>query len=117
MLPGPTERLVPEAEGALEQDLDPHPCKEDEFFFKTRPNTEEMEEAISKFLNVIPALETDGFQQLHRQLAWLPLPNQKVVCSMGHDEAVDGGLMKTMSIHVQTYQYVLVYMCTYQYIL
>ncbi len=25
MLPGPTERLVPEAEGAMDENLDPHP--------------------------------------------------------------------------------------------
>ncbi len=25
MLPSPTERLVPEAEGAMDEDLDPHP--------------------------------------------------------------------------------------------
>ncbi len=81
----------------------PHPCKEDEEFFKAKPNAEEMEEASSKFLDAMPALETDGFQHLHRQLAWLPLPNQKVVSSMGHYEAVDGGLLKTMSIHVQMY--------------
>jgi hypothetical protein len=45
----------------------------------------------------MPALETDGFHYLHRQLARLPPPNQKDVRSMGHDEAVEGGLLKTMS--------------------
>ena len=97
MLPGQTERLVPEAENAMDEDLDPHPCQEDEEFFKARPNAEEMEAAISKSLDAMPALETDGFQHLHRQLARLPLPNQKDVRSMGHDEAVEGGLLKTMS--------------------
>ncbi len=81
----------------MDKDLDPHPCEEDEEFFKARPNAEEMEAAISKFLDVMPALETDGFQHLHRQLALLPLPNQKEVRSMGHDEAVDGCLLNTMS--------------------
>ena len=61
MLPGPTERLVPEAEGAMDEDRDPNPCEEDEEFFKARPNAEEMEAAISKFLYAMPALETDGF--------------------------------------------------------
>ncbi len=32
-----------------------------------------MEQAISKFLEARPALEIDGFQQLHRQLALLKL--------------------------------------------
>ena len=27
MLPGPTERLVPEAEGAMDEDRDPNPCE------------------------------------------------------------------------------------------
>ncbi len=97
MLPRQTERLVPEAKCAMNEDLDPNPCEEDEKFFKARPNAEEMEAAISKFLDAMPALETDGFQHLHRQLAWLPLPNQKEVSSMRHDEAVDDGLLKTMS--------------------
>ncbi len=48
MLTGQTERLVPDAQGAFEEDGDPYPCKEDEEFFKARPNAEEMEEAISK---------------------------------------------------------------------
>ncbi len=56
-----------------------------------------MEAAFSKFLDAMPALETDGFQHLHRQLALLPLPIQKVISSIGPDEAVDGGLLKTMS--------------------
>jgi hypothetical protein len=32
-------------------DIDPKPCEEDEEFFKSRPNAEEMEQAISKFLD------------------------------------------------------------------
>ncbi len=99
MLPGPSEKTVPEVQPALDDDLDPGPlpCEEDEDVFKARPNAEEMEQAISKFLDAMPALETDNFQNLHRQLARLPLPNERVVSSMTHDEAVDGGLMKTMS--------------------
>ncbi len=100
ILPRPTERLVPlavpEAQGAMDEDLDPNPCEEDEEFFKARPNAEEMEAAaISKFLDGMPALETDGFQHLHRQLARLPLPNLKESRSMGHDEEVDGVLKTT----------------------
>ncbi len=37
---------MPEAQGAFEEDRDTYPCEEDEEFFKARPNTEEMEEAI-----------------------------------------------------------------------
>ncbi len=81
----------------MDEDQDPNPCEEDEKVFKARPNAEEMEAAISKFLDAMPALETHAFQHLHRQLARLPLLNQKDVRSMGHDEAVEGGLLKTMS--------------------
>jgi hypothetical protein len=42
MLPGPSERYVPVVESVLDEDLDPHPCEEDEEFFKSRPDTEEM---------------------------------------------------------------------------
>ena len=100
-----------------------------------------MEAAICKFLDAMPALETDGFQHLHRQLALLPLPNQRDVRSMGHDEAVEGNLLKTMSedelkrftpselllykiasehrymqVHTSTYPYILVYTSMYLYI-
>ena len=51
MLPVPSERYVPVVESALDEDLDPHPCEEDEEFFKSMPDAEEMEEAISKFLD------------------------------------------------------------------
>jgi hypothetical protein len=34
MLPGPSERFVPVVDSALDEDLDPHPCEEDEDFFK-----------------------------------------------------------------------------------
>ncbi len=84
-------------EDALDEDLDPYPCEEeDEKVFKGRPDTEEMEQAISKFLDAMPALESDRFQQLHRHLVLLPLPD-KVVSSMMHGEAVEGGFLKTVS--------------------
>jgi hypothetical protein len=57
MLPGQTERYVQEHESELEQDQDPHPGK----IFKARPNAEEMEQASGKFLDVMPAVESDHF--------------------------------------------------------
>ena len=51
-------------ESALDEDLDPYPCEEDEEFFKSRPNAEEMEQAISKFL--------DG--SLKTSMTWNVLP-------------------------------------------
>ncbi len=70
-VPGPSERYVLLPESELDEDLDPHPCEEDEEFFKSRPNAEEMEQAISKFLDAMPAVESDHFQQLPRHLARL----------------------------------------------
>ncbi len=58
MLPVPSERYVPVVQSQLDEDLDPHPCEEDEEFFKSRPNAEEMEDAISKFLDAMPTVES-----------------------------------------------------------
>ncbi len=41
MLPGPSEKTVPEVQPALDDDLDPIPCEEDEDVFKARPNADE----------------------------------------------------------------------------
>ena len=62
----------------LDEDLDPDPCKEDEEFFKSRPNAEEMEQAISEFLDGMPAVEFKRYEQLHRHLARLPVPEKKI---------------------------------------
>ena len=54
MLSGSSERVEPEVESALDEDLNPHPCEEDEEYSQARPNTEEMEKAISKFMDGMP---------------------------------------------------------------
>jgi hypothetical protein len=97
MLPGPSERYVPVVESAVDEDLDPHPCEEDEEFFNSRPNQEEMEHAISKFLDGMPAVELKHYEQLHKHRARLPVPDAKKISVMTHSEAVEGGLSKTMS--------------------
>ncbi len=51
MLTAPTERLVPDAQGAFEENGDPYPCEEDVEFFRARPKAEEMEESISKAIS------------------------------------------------------------------
>ena len=38
MLPGPSERVEPEVESALDEDRDPNPCEEDEEYVQARPN-------------------------------------------------------------------------------
>jgi hypothetical protein len=97
MLPGPSERYVPVVESALDEDLDPHPWGEDEEFFKSRPKAEEMEQATSKFLDGMPAVESKRYEQLHRHIARLPMPEAKNISPMTHTEAVEGGLLKTCS--------------------
>ena len=77
MLPVPSERYVPVVESPVDEDQDPHPCEEDEEFFKSRPNAEEMEDAISKFLDAMPTVESKRYEQLHRHLARLPVPESK----------------------------------------
>ena len=47
--PGLSERYVPAQESVLDEDLDRDPCEEDEEFFESRPNAEELEQAIGKF--------------------------------------------------------------------
>jgi hypothetical protein len=69
MLPGLSERHEPVLESVVNENMDPNPCQENEEFFKSRPNAEQMEQAISKFLDDMPALESNGYQQLHRHLA------------------------------------------------
>jgi hypothetical protein len=54
-------------------------------------------QAISKFLDGMPAVESDHFQQLHRHLRLLPVPDPKKISGIMHAEAVEGGLIKTMS--------------------
>ncbi len=84
-------------ESALDEDLDPHPCEEDAECFKSRPDAEETEEAISKFLDAMPAVESKRYyEQLHRHLARHPVPERKEISAMKHTEAVEGGLLKTM---------------------
>ena len=97
MLPGPSERHEPVLERAVDEEMDPNPCEEDEEYFMSRPNAEEMEQAIGKFLDGMPALESNGYQQLHRHLAKLPVPGKQTINSMTHTEAVEGGFLNTMS--------------------
>ncbi len=56
-----------------------------------------MEEAISKFLDDMPAVEPKRYEQLHWHLARLPVPERKEISAMTHTEAVIGGLLITMS--------------------
>ena len=56
-----------------------------------------MEQAIGKFLDGMPAVESKGYEQLHRHLARLPVPEKKIISAISHTEAVEEGLIKTLS--------------------
>ena len=51
---------------------DDNPCTEDEEFFQGRPDADDMEEAITKFLDGMEGQERSGFKDLHRFLGRLP---------------------------------------------
>ncbi len=53
---------------------DDNPCTEDEDFFQGRPDADDMEEVITKFLDGMEGQERSGFKDLHRFLGRLPLP-------------------------------------------
>ena len=80
--PGLSERYVPAQESVLDEDLDRDPCEEDEEFFESRPNAEQMEQAIGKFLDGMPAVESKGYEQLHRHLARLHLQALQLLCTL-----------------------------------
>ena len=73
--------------------MDPFPCAEDEEFFEGRPDSEEMEEAISKFMEGMEQQESAGFNALHRLLQCLPLPVQNKGSCMTQTEALKGGFL------------------------
>ena len=84
--------------GTDDDEGDNNPCSEDEEFFQGRPGAEDMDEAITKFLDGLEGQERSGFKDLHRFLGRLPCPDvEKVGRSMSHSEAVEGGFIPTMS--------------------
>ena len=76
--------LPPAADHASSETGDPlpSPCPEDEEFFDTRPDAEDMEEAISKFMEGMKQQEHTGYNALHKLLQGLPVPVQKKASSM-----------------------------------
>jgi hypothetical protein len=64
-----------------ETEGDPNPCSEDDADF-IRPDSEQMEEAISKFMDGMEEQEHGGFKQRHTFLSKLPVPVQTKCCAM-----------------------------------
>ncbi len=75
---------------------DDNPCTEDEECFQGRPDADDMEEAITKFLDGMEGQEHSGFKDLHRFLGSLPLPVAKEDLAMLHSEALQGGFITKM---------------------
>ena len=75
---------------------DNNPCTEDEEFFQGRPDADEIEEAITKFLDGMEGQERSGFKDLHRFLGRLPLPVAKDDRALLHSEALQGGFIPKM---------------------
>jgi hypothetical protein len=75
---------------------DGNPCTEDEEFFQGRPDADDMEEAITKFLGGMEGQERSGFKDLHRFLGCLPLPVAKGNQAMLHSESLEGGFIPKM---------------------
>ena len=75
---------------------DDNPCTEDEEFFQGRPDADDMEEAITKFLDGMEGQECSGFKDLHRFLGSLPLPVAKGDSAILHSEALEGGFIPKM---------------------
>ncbi len=66
---------------------DDNPCSEDEEVFQGRSDAEDMEEAITKFLDGLEGQERSAFRDLHRFLGRLPCPDvEKVGRSTLHSE-------------------------------
>jgi hypothetical protein len=75
---------------------DDNPCTEDEEFFQRRPDADDMEEAITKFLDGMEGQERSGFKDLHRFLDRVPLPVAKEDSAMLNSEALQGGFIPKM---------------------
>ena len=65
-------------------------------FFYGRPNTEETEEAISKFMSGLEGQEASGFESLHSLLGKLPVPAATHGSKMSHAAALEGGFIPKM---------------------
>ena len=72
------------------------PCPEDGDFFDARPDAEDTEEAINKFLEGLESQEKAGFNRLHSLLKNLPVPVAAHGSNMSHAEALEGGFLPKM---------------------
>ncbi len=64
--------------------------------FPRSPDVDNLEEAITKFLDGMEVQERSGFKDLHRFLGYVPLPVAKGDRGMSHSEALEGGFLPNM---------------------
>ncbi len=69
--------------GHEEDEGDPNPCPEDEAD-RMRPDAEQMEGAISNFMDDMEKQEHGGFTHIHTFLSKLPLPLHTKCRAMSH---------------------------------
>ena len=76
-------RDIPQPSHAREDEDGGSPCPEDGDFFYARPDAEETEEAINKFISGLESQEQSCYDSLHTLLSRLPVPvapQQNVAC-------------------------------------
>ena len=81
----------PEAQSARASP-DPH----DEEYLEARPDQEEMEDAINKFLVQLEKQERKGFKDLASVLSQLPKPAQGSVTSFSVADAIEAGFLPAL---------------------
>jgi len=67
--------------------------RHDEEYMDGRPDQEEKEEAINKFLKVLDKQEKEGFKDLSSLLSLLPKPGNGSVRSISVAEAIEAGFL------------------------
>ncbi len=95
-----THRDVPpevETQTGQKQDKgDPNPCPEDDADLM-RPDAEEMEEAITNFMDDMMKQEHGCFRHIHTFLSKLPVHVHTKCRDMTHEIAIEGGFLQDMS--------------------
>ncbi len=76
---------------------DPAPCPEDKEVF-VRPDAEDMEKAIGKFLDGLEGQERGGFEETHSYLANPSVPATKESRGMTHAEAIDSKFLPDLDV-------------------
>ena len=95
-----THQDVPPGEetqkGLGDDEGDHNPCPEDDADL-IRPDAEQMEAAITNFMDYMEKQEHGGFTHIHTFLSKLPVPVHTECRCVSHDNAIEGGFLPDMS--------------------